>query len=253
MRYDEQSANHVFLTPTILSLNANMLTLAEELSVSFLPNRSHYFLQSDEINDDYYYDDVHLTLKGSEKLPKSMNLIGRSDMDTCSLKPSQIAPMTRSNPRSRHSLRTGKQPARGPDRGHRSDSTKQAYGKVKPNNSRGSAENHSYQKHTMNSVARTGNPDTPDDFNSAEFWRKMREKTSNQRTYPSRTTHYTTYLNKAEYCKKCGEQNHDTSKCFHRNVMDCHNCKRKGHKSKLCHFYPWRSGQGSLFSQQKKQ
>ena len=30
--------------------------------------------------------------------------------------------------------------------------------------------------------------------------------------------------------------------------MDCHNCKRKGHKSKLCHFYPSRPGQGSLFS-----
>ena len=199
------------------ALNANMLTLAEELSVSFLPNRSHYFLQSDEINDGYYYDDVHLTLKGSEKLAKSMNLIGRSGMDSCSLKPSQTAPMTRPNPRPRHRRRTGKQPARGPtpDLMARREqlptaatrATPQNRRTIKPTNSRGSGRNHSYQKHTMNTVARTGNPDTPDDFNSAEFWRKARDKTSNQRTYPSRTTHYTqpnpTNLNnETDYCKK---------------------------------------------------
>ena len=229
----------------ISALSANMLTLAEELSVSFLPNRSHYFLQSDEINDGYYYVDVHLTLKGSEKLAKSMNLIGHSGMDSCSLKPSQTAPMTRPTPRPRHRRRTGKQPARGPTPGlmarreqlptTATRATPQNRRTIKPNNPRGSGGNHSYQKHTMNTVARTGNPDTPDDFNSAEFWRKAREKTSNQRTYPSRTTHYTqpnptTYLNneaKKVLQKMWRAKNHDTSKCFHRNIMDCHNCKRK--------------------------
>ena len=188
---------------SISALNANMLTLAEELSVSFLPNRSHYFLQSDEINDGYYYDDVHLTLKESEKLAKSMNLIGRSGMDSCSLKSSQTAPMTRPNPRPRHRRRTDKQPARGPTPGlmarreqlptAATRATSQNRRTIKPNNSRGSGGNDSYQKHTMNTVARTGNPDTPDDFNSAEFWRKAREKRVikgltrlAQRTTPSR-------------------------------------------------------------------
>ena len=134
----------------ISALNANVLTLAEELNVQFLPNRSHIFLQSEEINDGYYYDNVHLTLKGSKKLAKSMNLMGHSSMDLYSLKPSQTAAMTCPKPCPRHRRRFGQQLARGPAPGQQAArreqlhttatrATPQSKRTTKPNHSRGSA------------------------------------------------------------------------------------------------------------------
>ena len=219
----------------ISALNANVSTLADELNVSFLPNRSHFFLQSDEINDGYYYNNVHLTLKGSEKLARSMNLTGHSSMDLCSLKPSQTAAMTRPNPRPRHRRRSGQQPARGPAPGQQlhttaTRATPQSRRTTNPNHSRGSTANHTSQKQQMNGAIETGNQLIPDDFNSAEFWRKARDKTNSHRTFQPHTTHHAptqpnppTYPHcEDDYCKKCGEQNHETSKCFHKNVIDCH-------------------------------
>lgn len=35
-------------------------------------------------------------------------------------------------------------------------------------------------------------------------------------------------------CLKCGENNHETLKCRHKNQLKCHNCNFYGHKSSLC-------------------
>ena len=60
------------------------MAIATEQSLSFVPNNTYFFLPSDDINDGYFYDNVHVTLKGSDKLAISMGLEFRNNLDTCS-------------------------------------------------------------------------------------------------------------------------------------------------------------------------
>ena len=96
-------------------LNKEFCTLSKDLSVPFLPNHSYFFLSSNEINQDYYYDDVHLTFKGTGELIKSLGLTSDDDSSACcSLQPTQTLPMTRPCPMPRR--RTQKHPCRSPSR-----------------------------------------------------------------------------------------------------------------------------------------
>ena len=49
-----------------------------------------------------------------------------------------------------------------------------------------------------------------------------------------------------DYCEKCGEANHLTINCFHKQAIQCHDCQMVGHKGKLCSYYHWGGGQGRL-------
>ena len=75
------------------------------------------------------------------------------------------------------------------------------------------------------------------------FWRRAREKANiqnNTRKYDSMTSAQYEH----RYCMKCGESNHDTTNCFHKEAIECSDCHRFGHKSKWCRYYNWRVGQG---------
>ena len=44
------------------------------MSISFVTNDEHFFLKGGAINEGYFYDSVHLTIKGSNKLAESLGL-----------------------------------------------------------------------------------------------------------------------------------------------------------------------------------
>ena len=48
---------------------------------------------------------------------------------------------------------------------------------------------------------------------------------------------YSTESHEKDYCEKCGEANHLTINCFHKQAIQCHDCQMVGHKSKLCSYY----------------
>ena len=79
----------------ISTLNKEFYTLSEDLSVSFLPNRSYFYLPSNEINHKYYDDDAHLTFKGTQKLIECLGVTSYRYIGSCSLQPTQTSPMTR--------------------------------------------------------------------------------------------------------------------------------------------------------------
>ena len=81
-------------TGNIAALNANLVTLAQQCGVNYIENPNSFFLSNGDINDGYYYDKVHLTIKGSNKLAHSLGLVSRrSDSeDMCSINASQSSP-----------------------------------------------------------------------------------------------------------------------------------------------------------------
>ena len=81
-------------TGNIAALNANLVTLAQQCGVKYIENPKSFFLSNGDINDGYYYDKVHLTIKGSNKLAHSLGLVSRrSDSeDMCSINASQSSP-----------------------------------------------------------------------------------------------------------------------------------------------------------------
>ena len=79
-------------------LNKKYCALTKRLSVPFLRNRSQFMLPSNEINHNYYHDDVQLTFKGTQKLIESMGLISYRYIGSCSLQPTQTLPLTRPSP-----------------------------------------------------------------------------------------------------------------------------------------------------------
>ena len=90
----------VHANDNIVALNANIMSVAAEQSISFIPNKKSFFLPSDDINDGYFYDKVHLTLKGPDKLAVSMGLQFRKNSDSCSsIHSQQTAPQTLPRPR----------------------------------------------------------------------------------------------------------------------------------------------------------
>ena len=82
----------------ITTLNKEFSSLSKDLSVPFLPNRSYFYSSSNDINHKYYYDDAHLTFKGTGKLIKSLGLTSHGYIGSCSLQPTQTLPMTRPSP-----------------------------------------------------------------------------------------------------------------------------------------------------------
>ena len=83
----------------IMTLNANLLALAQETEVHFIDNPKSLFLSNDEINDGYLYDNVRLNIKGANKLAHSMGLKGnnKNAMDMCSVNACQSSPMSWTN------------------------------------------------------------------------------------------------------------------------------------------------------------
>ena len=70
-------------------LNEQYQSISMDLSVKFAPNHQHFLLQNGEMNDGYFHDAVHLTLKGSNKLAETLGLTVNGKNGVCSFKPSQ--------------------------------------------------------------------------------------------------------------------------------------------------------------------
>ena len=80
----------------IAALNANIIAVAAEMYISFIPDSTYFFFQSDDINDGYFYDKVHPTLIN---LALWMSLAFWNNSDSCSsLHPQQTAPKTGPRP-----------------------------------------------------------------------------------------------------------------------------------------------------------
>ena len=73
-------------------LNVHFQAIAADMSVKFVTNDEHFYLKNGQINDGYFHDSVHLTVKGSNKLAETLGLLnvvnGKND-GVCSYKPVQ--------------------------------------------------------------------------------------------------------------------------------------------------------------------
>ena len=83
------------VTDNIATLNAQLQVLATENDCTFANNHDLFHLKNGAINDGYYYDDIHLTLKGSDAMIKSIGLKQRSGtVSTANIHPRQTSPLT---------------------------------------------------------------------------------------------------------------------------------------------------------------
>ena len=73
----------------IKALNEQYQSISVDLSVKFASNHQHFFLQSREMNDGYFHDAVHLTLKGSNKRTETLGLTVNGKNGVFSFKPTQ--------------------------------------------------------------------------------------------------------------------------------------------------------------------
>ena len=215
----------------IHALNANLATLAQEQGLEFLQNDQHFFLTDNQVNDGYLYDNIHLTVKGSNKLAQSMRLNSRSGstFDGCNLHPNETPALTWTN---RVTVPNDSADVR------QSNAAKARWSETAAPNS-----------HSEVSRDPKTHDDEIDNNYEAVFWRRAHNKT---RAQGHGRTRQTTYANVAKsttklsasivnFCKNCGEGNHVTNDCRHRSPIECHECNCLGHKAKFCHYY-WCSG-----------
>ena len=233
----------------ITSLNANLVALANEMDISFMDNSEHFLLHNKEVNDGYLYDQVHLNIKGSNKLAQSMGLKGNSNntLDISSIHATQTQPSTWTN-------KSPKYVASGLREQSVSSPLSHSY--------------HGYERARHGRLAPTSTKETPGptrgapaaqarrteenergvaqkeehDFDSP-FWNKARTKANKfsgnnrrkQHSYAQVTSSANSTL--VNFCLYCGEENHCTNECRHGRKIECFKCNRQGHKGKFCHMY----------------
>ena len=198
-------------TGNIAALNANLVTLAQQCGVKYIENPKSFFLSNGDINDGYYYDKVHLTIKGSNKLAHSLGLVSRrSDSeDMCSINASQSSPKSWSHGDSSNS-----------------------HGFIRQSNRRRGRKGPGLNKEAT-SVTDQNAP------LKASFWDRARAKADRHiqpQGKPPSYAHVTRSQDKAvfTYCQNCGEDNHLTGQCKHRRKIECFHCGKFGHKDKFC-------------------
>ena len=194
----------------IMTLNANLLALAQETEVHFIDNPKSLFLSNGEVNDGYLYDNVHLNIKGANKLAHSMGLKGnnKNAMDMCSVNACQSSPVSWTNKKVDTQRSTSQQ------------KTRHALGNGSRNADHGSGTGATKNSDTTaNSKAAT-----PNDSFDAPFWARARGKVKRHTRKETSYAQVTRSENRVmpDYCLYCGEENHATNQCRHRkksNVM----------------------------------
>ena len=83
------------VTDNRATLNAQLQVLVTENDCTFANNHDLFHLKHGAINDGYYFDDSHLTLKRSDAMIKSIGLKQRSGiMSTTNIHPRHTSPLT---------------------------------------------------------------------------------------------------------------------------------------------------------------
>ena len=188
----------------IMTLNANLLALAQETEVHFIDNPKSLFLSNGEVNDGYLYDNVHLNIKGANKLAHSMGLKGnnKNAMDMCSVNACQSSPVSWTNKKVDTQRSTSQQ------------KTRHALGNGSRNADHGSGTGATKNSDTTaNSKAAT-----PNDSFDAPFWARARGKVKRHTRKETSYAQVTRSENRVmpDYCLYCGEENHATNQCRHR-------------------------------------
>ena len=193
----------------IASLNAALTDLSQQAGVNYAPNSKLFYLSNGDINDGYLVDGTHLTLKGANKLARTMGLKSRQpDKNVCSLQPQQSSPSTR------------------------------------PQNKRNNDAKHNQERANVVETDlsaefwRTARQ-------KADHKRPSRQTNSTSKPMPKRPNHSGGVTRQQRYtdcCDYCGEPNHRMNNCRHGRHIECNECHRLGHKSKFCSYY-WDAGQ----------
>lgn len=239
----------------ITALNVSVNSLCDELDVTFLPNSTHFYLQTGEVNDGYLYDDVHLTIKGSEKLAKSMGLEGRANASgMASLRARHTPADSRPQPPPRQQQDASGWQEQGGRNGKRGHTKKRGYGNKTADV--GSVAHGHVPKPTARhdedgGRAHTGDTSATDSHRaySGLFWERARKKAgvrNSRDTAPpnhhhvhtkQQPTYYKTTEDELGYCAYCGEDNHTHENCSFKKKIECYKCHRLGHKMKYCALY----------------
>ena len=188
----------------IASLNAALTDLSQQAGVNYAPNSKLFYLSNGDINDEYLVDGTHLTLKGANKLARTMGLKSRQpDKNVCSLQPQQSSPSTR------------------------------------PQNKRNNDAKHNQERANVVETDlsaefwRTARQ-------KADHKRPSRQTNSTSKPMPKRPNHSGGVTRQQRYtdcCDYCGESNHRMNNCRHGRHIACNECHRLGHKSKFCSYY----------------
>ena len=71
----------------ITTLNEHLATMSAQLNVTLVSANEHFYIQNGQVNDGYFVDQVHLTVKGSNKLAEALCLprkVTDGPIDICS-------------------------------------------------------------------------------------------------------------------------------------------------------------------------
>ena len=193
----------------IASLNAALTDLSQQAGVNYAPNSKLFYLSNGDINDGYLVDGTHLTLKGANKLARTMGLKSRQpDKNVCSLQPQQSSPSTRPQNKRNNDAKHNQEGANVVE----TDLSAEFWRTVR-------------QK--------------------ADHKRPSRQTNSTSKPMPKRPNHSGGVTRQQRYtdcCDYCGEPNHRMNNCRHGRHIECNECHRLGHKSKFCSYY-WDAGQ----------
>ena len=76
----------------VKTLNGSIKSLCDNMSVKFADHDDHFYLKNGSVNECYFHDSVHLTVKGANKLASSLGLMTVTEdpkVGVCSYKPTQ--------------------------------------------------------------------------------------------------------------------------------------------------------------------
>ena len=215
-------------------------------------------LKNGAINDGYYYDNIHLTLKVSDA-NKSIGLKKRSGtMSTKNIHPRQTSPLTWEvqPPAQRVVYGVPHHKANKVKGSGNQHNQPQQHSKMHPSSTsnRVSPGGYSQKAPTGNHHHSPASMDStpPADFQHS-FWAKARGKVRQNRTTRQMRTgqsHTRTKDPRADKhgdkprtyqppsrdrCEHCGETGHNTGRCRHGGPINCPSCGELAHKSKHCH------------------
>ena len=217
----------------ISSLNAALQSLCSDLKVHFANQHDLFHLQNGSVNDGYLADNVHLTLKGSDAMARTIGL---------KLRPGHTGASV-NNPKQSPSLtwrqKKTKAPQSRPSSDQRTDSDTGEYFTR-------DIDSHFIEKARTKSVRNNGNATgrktgrapqhkerTPKNVGKAQY--HQRGTYTSHNTYNGNRHRGNEQYETTQRCGFCSEPNHNSRNCRHGQSIICHECQAPGHKAKYCY------------------